>query len=291
MAWRGVGLVLVLAAFPLCVGAYGCSSSASIRVATTTSVENSGLLAAILPAFERDHQVRIDVLPVGSGRALSLLKRGDVDAGLTHDPKAEAFALQAGIITSYRKIMFNDFIIVGPPGDPAAVAQASGIVDALHRIEATAALFVSRGDASGTYSREQELWALANRRPVQGRLLETGQGMAATLRVASERSAYTLTDRATFERVRSRLRLKSVSAGGPELLNTYAIFQRVGLTGADRAAATALTDWLAEGEGRQLIAGFPCQRSVSIPSVARRNSPRPTSRSTSCSLRSGERCC
>lgn len=246
----------MLAAFLLCVGAYGCESTPSIRVATTTSVENSGLLTAILPAFERDHHVKVDVLPVGSGRALGLLKRGDVAAGLTHDPKAEASALQAGIITSYRKIMFNDFIIVGPPGDPAAVAQASGTVDALHRIAAKDALFVSRGDASGTYSREQELWALANRRPAQGRLLETGQGMAATLRVASERGAYTLTDRATFEQIRSRLRLMSVYAGGPELLNTYAIFQRAGLTGADRAAATALVDWLAEGAGRLLIAHF-----------------------------------
>ena len=196
------------------------------------------------------------MLPVGSGRALNLLKRGDVAAGLTHDPQAEASALQAGIITSYRKIMFNDFIIVGPPEDRAAVAQASGTVDALHRIAANDVLFVSRGDASGTYSREQELWALASRRPAQGRLLETGQGMAATLRVASEHGAYTLTDRATFEQVRSRLRLMSVCAGGPELLNTYAIFQRAGLTGADRAAATALTDWLADGAGRQLVAQF-----------------------------------
>ena len=251
-----MGLALVHAAVPLCLGVYGCESTPRIRVATTTSVENSGLLTEILPAFEQDHQVRVDVLPVGSGRALNLLKRGDVALGLTHDPQAEASALEAGIITSYRKIMFNDYIIVGPPEDPAGVAQASGTVEALHRIVANDGLFVSRGDASGTHSREQELWVLANRQPSPERLLETGQGMAATLRVASERGAYTLTDGATFEQVRSRLRLTSVCRGGPELLNTYAIFQRVGLTGAERAIATALADWLVEGEGRQLAAHF-----------------------------------
>lgn len=225
-------------------------------MATTTSVENSGLLVAVLPAFEQDHHVRIDVLPVGSGRALSLLRGGDVAAALTHDPQAEASALQAGVITGYRKIMFNSFMIVGPPEDPAGVGQALGPLDALRRIADSDALFVSRGDVSGTYTREQELWALANRRPSQERLLETGQGMAATLRVASERAAYTLTDEATFEQLRSRLQLTSVCADGPELLNTYAIFQRAGLTGADRTVVTALADWLAEGDGRQLVASF-----------------------------------
>lgn len=252
-----MGVVSVVMWLPLCVGASGCESTPRIRVATTTSVENSGLLTAILHAFERDHGVKVDVLPVGSGRALNLLKRGDVSAGLTHDPRAEALALEAGTITGYRKIMFNDFIIVGPLGDPAAVGQAAGTVEALHRIVSSDALFVSRGDASGTHSREQELWEMAGRRPAPGRVLETGQGMAATLRVASEYRAYTLTDRATFDQLRPRVQLETVYSGGPELLNTYAIFLRVGLTGVDHAVATTLTEWLAEGEGRELVAVFP----------------------------------
>jgi len=186
----------------------------TIRLATTTSVENSGLLAAILPAFERSAHTNIEVLPVGSGQALNLLKRGDVAAGLTHDPTAEASALTSGIITDYRKIMFNDFIIVGPGNDPAEIAHAIDAVDAMRRIAASSALFASRGDASGTYTREQELWALSTQRPSDGRRLETGQGMSATLRIASEKGAYTLTDRATFEQVRSGLRLVSLSKGG-----------------------------------------------------------------------------
>lgn len=227
-----------------------------VRVATTTSVENSGLLAAILPAFEAKYHTKVEVLPVGSGQALALLKRSDVAAGLTHDPAAEASALASGVITGYRKIMFNDFVIVGPGDDPAAVGHAADAVDAMRRIAASGAVFASRGDSSGTYSREQELWALAKQRPTDGRLLETGQGMSATLRVASEKRAYTLTDRATFEQVRSGLQLASWFEGGSALLNTYSIFLRVGLTGADREAATTLADWLADGEGRELVTGF-----------------------------------
>ena len=271
-------------------GAYGCDARPRIRLATTTSVENSGLLAAVLPAFEREHHVRIDALPIGSGRALGLLRRGDAAAALTHDPRAEAAALEAGVISGYRKIMFNGFLLVGPPADPAGVGQASGTVDALRRIADSRVRFVSRGDASGTYAREQELWALAGRRPLRENLLETGQGMAATLRVASEHGAYTLTDGATFEQLRSRLMLASVCAGGPELVNTYAIFERADLAGAERTLVTALADWLAEGGGRRLVAGFLINGRAVFrvwPPGAPRDQPgyRP-----SCSLRSAERC-
>ena len=257
MAGRHARRLALMLVFPLCVEMWACQQKPRmVRVATTTSVENSGLLAAILPAFEAKYHTKVEVLPVGSGQALGLLKRGDVAAGLTHDPAAEASALAAGIITGYRKIMFNDFVIVGPRDDPAGVMLAADAVDAMRRIVASAALFASRGDASGTYSREQELWALAKERPTEGRLLETGQGMSATLRVASEKRAYTLTDRATFEQVRSGLQLASCYEGGPSLLNTYSFFLGAGLTGADREAATTLADWLADGEGRELVAGF-----------------------------------
>ena len=225
-------------------------------MATTTSVENSGLLAAVLPAFSRETGITVEVLAVGSGRALNLLKRGEVAVGLTHDPAAEAAALTGGVVTGYRKIMFNDFVIVGPAGDPAGIAHASDAVDAFARLAAGAATFVSRGDASGTYSREQELWALAKRRPAAPRLVDVGQGMGGALRVASEKGAYTLSDRATFERFRSSLRLSSLYEGGTALLNTYAVFVRPGLSRTDEAAASALTRWLADGAGRPLIAGY-----------------------------------
>jgi len=239
----------------------GCRSTPDVvRMATTTSVENSGLLAEILPAFSRDTHITVEVLAVGSGQALNLLKRGEVAVGLTHDPTAEAEALTSGAITGYQKIMFNDFVIVGPPDDPAGITRASDAADAFTRISASDATFVSRGDGSGTYAREQELWALAKRRPVPHRLIDVGQGMGGTLRIASEKSAYTLSDRATFERFRLSLRLMSLYEGGPALLNTYAVLVRPGLTGSARADASALTEWLADGAGRQLIAGFVANR-------------------------------
>jgi tungstate transport system substrate-binding protein len=232
---------------------------ARVRMATTTSVENSGLLAAILPAFERDSHVAVEVLPVGSGQAMNLLKRGEVAVGLTHDPAAEATALTAGIITAYQKIMFNDFVIVGPPDDPGDIAHASNAIDAFARIAASNSPFASRGDGSGTHTREQDLWRMAKRRPPDTRLLDTGQGMGGTLRVASERGAYTLADRATFEQFRPALRLASLYEGGMELLNTYAIFSRAGLEGDERANADALTRWIADGDGRQRVADFTAQ--------------------------------
>ncbi|NOT26172.1 MAG: solute-binding protein [Acidobacteria bacterium] len=227
-----------------------------LRVATTTSVENSGLLTAILPAFERESGLTVEVLPVGSGQALNLIRRGDASVGITHDPPAEAAALKSGDIAAYRKFMFNDFLIVGPASDPAGIRGATDAGNAFHRIATEQAVFVSRGDASGTYSREQELWTAAGQKPPATRLLETGQGMGATLRVASERDAYTLTDRATFEQFRSRLRLAVIHEGGPELLNTYSVFLSVRASGAPRDAGMRLADWLTDGNGRMLIDGF-----------------------------------
>jgi tungstate transport system substrate-binding protein len=246
------GVVLVCLAV-----AAGCRPRPDVvRMATTTSVENSGLLGEILPEFTKQRHITVEVLAVGSGQAMNLVRRGEAAVGLTHDPGAEAAALSGDAITGYRKIMFNDFILVGPTADPAAIARATTAIDAFKRIAESEATFVSRGDASGTHAREQELWAQAKRRPEGERLLDVGQGMGGTLRVASERSAYTLTDRATFEQFRSGLRLAPLFQGGPELVNTYAVFTRPGLTGPALATATALADWLADGEGRQRIESF-----------------------------------
>jgi tungstate transport system substrate-binding protein len=240
----------------LVVAIAGCrTGTPPLRVATTTSVENSGLLTAILPAFERESGVTVEVLAVGSGQALNLISRGDAVVGITHDPPAETAALKSGDIAAYRKFMFNDFLIVGPASDPAGVRGAPDAGEAFHRIATNEAAFVSRGDASGTYSRELELWKAAGLTPPVTRL-ETGQGMGATLRVASEREAYTLTDRATFEQLRSRLRLAVIHEGGPELLNTYSVFLGAGVSGAPRDTGLRLADWLVDGNGRMLIAGF-----------------------------------
>jgi len=225
-------------------------------MATTTSVDNSELLSTILPAFTAESRIVVHVLPVGSGQAMNLVKRGDAAVALTHDPEAEAAAIAAGVVTNYRKIMFNDFLIVGPPGDAAGVARALDAADAFARIARSGSLCASRGDSSGTFAREQTLWEKAGRRPAAASVIETGQGMAATLRVASEKGAYTLSDRATFEQVRQRTGLIPLHEGGAELLNTYAVFLRAGVSGYERDAARALVHWLSDGDGRRRIAAF-----------------------------------
>jgi tungstate transport system substrate-binding protein len=241
----------------LCLSAIaiGCAGeSAQIRLATTTSVDNSGLLQAILPSFQQDSGVDVQVLAVGSGRALQLLRRGDADVALTHDPIGEAAFLKEMPSAGYRKIMFNDFVLVGPSGDEALIRQASSPADAMRRIATATALFVSRGDESGTYTREQQLWQKAGARPRADRLLETGQGMAATLRIARERHAYTLTDRATFTQLAHALAIQPLFEGDPDLLNTYAVII------PDRATpengAREFMRWISEGDGRARIAAF-----------------------------------
>jgi hypothetical protein len=165
----------------------------------------------------------VDAVAVGSGKALQLARRGDADMTLTHDPEIEEVFLSEQRASLYRKIMYNDFLIVGPESDPAGTAQAASASGAMRRIAVSTAAFASRGDSSGTDDREKLLWKRAGASPPGPRLLETGQAMSPTLRVASEKRAYCLTDRATFAQLEDRLALHPLYQGGPELLNTYAV--------------------------------------------------------------------
>lgn len=233
----------------------GCGGDRpQLRLATTTSVDNSGLLEAILPSFQQETGIQVQVLAVGSGRALQLLRRGDADVVLTHDPVAEGALLKEIPMAAYRKIMFNDFIVVGPADDPAGMRHAATATDAMRRVAASTAAFVSRGDESGTHARERQLWQKAGAQPAADRLLDTGQGMAATLRIASERHGYTLTDRATFTQLAHTLTLQPLFQGDPDLLNTYAV---IVLRDTDRATdALRFMAWISDGEGRERIASF-----------------------------------
>jgi tungstate transport system substrate-binding protein len=223
-------------------------------LATTTSVDNSGLLAELLPPFRQETGIDLQVLAVGSGRALQLLRRGDVDVALTHDPLAEAAFLKDAPSAAYRKVMFNDFMVVGPAEDEALVRQAASAADAMRRIASVGVAFMSRGDESGTHARERELWQKAGAKPPADQLLETGQGMAATLRVASERRAYTLTDRATFAQLAQTLSLEPLFEHDPDLMNTYAVMTTGG--GARSTNAMQFITWLSDGAGRDRIASF-----------------------------------
>jgi tungstate transport system substrate-binding protein len=235
--------------------AAGCGGhSRNLRLATTTSVDNSGLLQAILPSFRQETGIDVQVLAVGSGRALQLLRRGDADVALTHDPLTEAALLKEMPSAGYRKIMFDDFVVVGPERDHASVRQSASAADAMRRIAMSTALFVSRGDESGTYTRELQLWQKAGVKPPAHSILETGQGMAATLRIASERQAYTLTDRATFTQLVHTLMLQPLFEHDPDLLNTYAVVVAEGAT--RQLDAMRFMTWLSDGDGRARIASF-----------------------------------
>lgn len=176
------------------------SATDTLRIATTTSLDDSGLLAEILPDFEETHNVTTDVIAVGTGQALVLGERGDVDIVLVHAPTLEQDFIDAGYGIERTTVMTNPFIIAGPPDDPANVAEASDAGDALMRIAEAESQFVSRGDDSGTHTKELQIWGTTDHEPGSGDdwYHAAGQGMGETLLTANELIAYVLTDRATF---------------------------------------------------------------------------------------------
>jgi tungstate transport system substrate-binding protein len=238
--------LVVLAASVWAVLAAGCGrSSEPLVLATTTSVGNSGLLDALLPSY--DARV-VRPLLVGSGRALEMLTSDQADVVISHAPARESRVLAAHPGLWYRKILFNDFLILGPEADPAGVAHTTDAVAAMTRIAKSEARFLSRGDESGTHERERELWKLAGATPGTDRLIVAGAGMGQTLRIASSADAYTLSDRGTYEALRESLRLRILHAGDPRLLNTYAVLARQSNSGG-----LAFARWIAEGGGRSTL--------------------------------------
>lgn len=229
-----------------------------IRLATTTSTDNSGLLEYLLPHFEELSGIKVDVIAVGTGKALKLAERGDVDIILVHAPAAEMAFVEAGWGVNRRAVMVNDFLLVGPPMDPANLKNAGSLADALQNLKQNQGIFVSRGDDSGTHKKERELWLLVDGQPQVPFYLETGQGMEATLRIAHEKEAYTLTDRGTFLAVGGQLDLAPVFEGDARLDNPYSISvvnpARHGHV--KYLAAMRLLAWLTGPEGQSLIGAF-----------------------------------
>lgn len=230
-------------------------------LASTTSTEDSGLFEVLVPAFQEAHpRFRVRVIAVGTGEALTLGRRRDADVLLVHaPPQEEAFMRErAGAIR--RRVMVNDFVIVGPTEDPADVARATSAADALRRIEAAGRPFVSRGDSSGTHLRELQLWSGGSGKPDprSAWYVEVGQGMGDALRIASERSAYVLTDRASFLFLEASLQLRLVFEGDSALENPYSV---ITVTGARNAAgAQAFADWIVSPAAQALIGAYGRER-------------------------------
>jgi tungstate transport system substrate-binding protein len=232
----------------------GCSSEeppTTLTIATTTSVDQSGLLAALAPAYRSESGVEVRAHAVGSGQALQMLARGEAALAISHAPNAEAAVLGSRPDWIYRKFAFNEFVVVGPRSDPAHVRESANALDAFRRIAQSSTRFVSRGDQSGTHEKEERLWALAKQRPGPERLIVSGRGMAQALRHADEAEAYTLSDEATFGRFEQQLELVAHYRGDPMLVNSYALLYR-----ADDVLAAKFAQWITSGSGRALIRSF-----------------------------------
>ncbi|GKT09299.1 substrate-binding domain-containing protein [Desulforhabdus sp. TSK] len=199
--------------------------SKDVILATTTSTVDSGLLDVLIPAFEKQSGYRVKTIAVGTGQALAMGEKGEADVLLVHAPEAEKKLVDAGVGTNYQLVMHNDFVIAGPPDDPAKIKGMSSM-EAFKAISAKQAIFISRGDDSGTHKKELSIWKKAEVTPAgQKWYQETGQGMGATLQMASEKQGYTLTDRATYLAQKSNLKLEILSEGDKGLLNIYHVMQ------------------------------------------------------------------
>jgi len=192
-----------------------------LRLATTTSTYETGLLDYILPTFEEKHDVKIHIISVGTGKAIKLGENGDVDIILVHARELEDRFLAQGYGVNRESVMYNDFVILGPVDDPAGISGLQDVTEAFKRIYNAKAVFVSRGDGSGTDKKEKDLWIKTGFTPEKEWYMETGQGMSATLRVTDERNAYVMVDRATYLFNKERIRLEKFVEGDKDLLNFY----------------------------------------------------------------------
>jgi tungstate transport system substrate-binding protein len=274
-----IGAVIVAAALAGCAGGASPSAAApsastaaspeatamatpagskDFILATTTSTQDSGLLDVLVPAFEKATGYSVKTVAVGSGEALKMGEEGNADVLLVHSPAAEKELVAAGYGIDRRLVMHNSYLIVGPPADPAKIKGMTSAVDAFTAIAGTESTFVSRGDESGTHTKELGYWKKAGITPEGAWYIETGQGMAATLQVTSEKVGYTLTDIATWLATQEQLDLESLVTDDPSLLNPYHVIQvnPEKFPKVNAAGGNAFADFLLSAEAQAMIGEF-----------------------------------
>jgi len=229
-----------------------------LRMSTTTSTENSGLLAVLLPPFEKKFECKVDVIAVGTGKSLKLGETGDVDVVFVHARSLEDKFVADGFGVNRRDVMYNDFVILGPPEDPAGIRKSGSVLDAFARIALAQARFVSRGDESGTHQKEKEIWKAAGIVPKGKWYLEAGQGMGEVIQMAAQVRGYALADRGTYIAYRKKTDLVVLRQGDRGLWNPYGVIAvnparhphvKFGL-------AMKFIEYLTGEEGRRFIAEF-----------------------------------
>jgi tungstate transport system substrate-binding protein len=250
-----LSLVLALALFTACCGE---SDTPRVRLATTTSTYDSGLLDFILTPFEEREGIKVQCIAVGTGKALALASRGDADILLVHARAREDEFVAKGDGIDRRDIMWNDFVILGPGEDPAGIKGVTGAADALKRIAAAKAKFVSRGDDSGTHTRERDLWVVAGIEPEWPEYKEAGQGMGHCLTIAHETRAYVLADRGTYLAFAKKVDLEVMCEGDPALRNPYGaiLVNPEKHPHVNAEVARKLLDYLTSPEGQAKIGAF-----------------------------------
>lgn len=236
----------------------------NIRLATTTSTDNSGLLNYLFPHFKNDTGYNIHVIAVGTGKAIKMGINGDVDVILVHALEAEQEFVKKGFGVKRYPVMYNDFVIIGASNDPASIKNSTSIQDAFKRIQKSKSLFISRGDDSGTHKKEKKLWASANIQPEGNWYREIGQGMGKAIQIANELDAYTLTDRGTWLSYKDKTYLEILYQGQTLLFNPYGIiavnpkrYHDINIEGAN-----ALINWLTSKKGQNLIGQYKIENQV-----------------------------
>jgi tungstate transport system substrate-binding protein len=232
-----------------------------IRMASTTSTQNSGLFEYLLPLFEKKTGIKIDVVAVGTGAAIEIGKRGDADVVFVHAREQELKAVEEGYFVNRHDVMYNDFVVIGPSNDPAKIKGIKSAADAFKKISESGSSFVSRGDKSGTHTKELSLWKKAGIEPAGKKwYLEVGQGMEKTQRIADEKRAYTLTDRGTWlaTKDKDKLDMVVVLEGDPALFNQYGVMA----VNPEKSETTKykeameFVNWIISKEGQDAIAAF-----------------------------------
>ena len=235
-----------------------------LKLATTTSTENSGLLDKLLPPFEEKFNIKVDVIAVGTGAAIKLGVNGDVDIILTHDPDAEDKFVQDGYGVNRRDVMYNDFIVLGPSNDPAKIKGMKNVVSAFTKIANQKAFFISRADKSGTDVKEKGIWKTTGVTVDKKWYIEAGSVMGATLQMADEKQAYVLSDRGTFLNYKGKIELNILCEGDPLLFNPYTIIalNPERFSHVKYMEAMQLIAWVTSIEGQKIIREYKIEGEI-----------------------------
>ena len=251
-------LLKLVAILLVVIAAANALAAEDIRLATTTSTENSGLLQVILPLFESRYGGKVRVVAVGTGAALKLGENGDADVLLVHARSLEDRFMAAGFGSVRRDVMYNDFVVVGPKNDPARLRGTQDVIAAMKKIAAGGATYISRGDESGTHQMEKDYWKQAGIDARGKWYLSGGQGMGQVLTMAAELDGYTLTDRATYAAYKDKTGLDILVAGDSKMFNPYGVIavDPRRHPGINSRGAMAFVDWITSQEGQAAIAAF-----------------------------------